>query len=197
MKKDADNALIKSKSERQISSVSSIFNSSNAIVGMAAVVAILSITISAVFSTTILTYIDNNFEIAGKAFGQKVIKPNNDESNTSDKITIKLNSIKFSPSSTNKGSNLLKVLVDYHTNDASKVNSPMSGIMKVYLSNGTQVRTSPIANGYVVEKSGTAPFSTSFTDDSIKKVKVTVYLTDPLKLNKISNEVSAMSSLTK
>lgn len=161
-----------------------------------AIFAIALIAFGMLFFPSLFVSKDNTLRTFYYAHAQKPNHQNNEQQSL-DKITIKLNSIKFAPSSSNKGSNLLKVLVDYNTNDASTINSPMSGIMKVYLSNGTLARTSPIGNGIVVEKSGTATFSTSFMDNTIKKVKVTVYLTDALKLNKISNEISAKTSLTK
>lgn len=169
---------------------------STSITNSLVVIAVVAIAIGIIVFPTVLTYKDNNFVTISKAFAQKSHTQNNTQQ-SANKITLQLNSIKFTPSSSNSNSNLLNALVDYQTNDASSLNTPMSGIMKVYLSNGTQIRTSSIPNGYVVEKAGTIPFSTSFTDNTIKNVKVTIYLTDPLKHSEISNEVTTKTSLSR
>ena len=75
--------------------------------------------------------------------------------------------------------NQLKVLINYQTNDPDIVNTPMDGIMKVYQSDGSLLKTSSIPKGYVVGQSGIIQFATSFTDQTIQNVGAEIYLIDP------------------
>lgn len=109
-------------------------------------------------------------------------------------ITIKLNSVNFAPL-TNSDNHQLKVLVDYQVNDASVINTPMTGVMKVYLSDGTLAKTSSIPNGFIVGQSGTIQFATSFTDKTVQNVIADIALTNPLKTDHISNTIKTNASL--
>ena len=63
----------------------------------------------------------------------------------------------------------------------------MKGTMKVYLSDGTPLKTSSIQKGYIVGQSGVIGFANYFTDKSIQKVKAEVYLTNTQGSEKVSN----------
>lgn len=136
-----------------------------------------------------------NFGIINNAHAQPLqSQQQNDTLTSEDKITIQLDSVKFAPL-TDSNSNQLKILVDYQTNDPSFVNTPMKGIMKVYLHDGTPLKTSSIQKGYIVGQSGTIQFATSFADKTIQKVKADVYLTDIQGSEKISNTLTIDASL--
>ncbi len=113
---------------------------------------------------------------------------------TTNKITIKLNSAQFIPVA-NATHDQLKVLITYQTNDASLVDTHINGIMKVYLLNGTLVRTSSFPNGFTVGKSGTIQFATSFTNKVIENVKSDIGLTNLNKTQQLSNTVTTNVTL--
>ena len=72
----------------------------------------------------------------------------------------------------------------------------MAGIMKVFLSDGSLIKTSSIPKEYVVGQSGIVQFATSFNDPSIQDVRAEVYM---FRANDetISNTLSINASLTK
>ncbi|HEX5187331.1 MAG TPA: hypothetical protein VFV86_10620 [Nitrososphaeraceae archaeon] len=116
-------------------------------------------------------------------------------SSSKDKVTIDLTSAEFAPL-TSSENNQLKIVINYQTNDASLVNTPMAGTMKVYDSDGNIIKTSKIGNGYVLGQSGPMQFATTFTDKTISDVKAEAYLTDTMG-NKISNTLITDASLSK
>lgn len=74
----------------------------------------------------------------------------------------------------------------------------MTRVMKVYLPDGTHLKTSSILNGFIVGQSGVIQFATSFTDKILQRVNADVYLADTQGIEKISNMLSInASSLTK
>lgn len=115
-------------------------------------------------------------------------------SSPSNEVIIHLNSVTFTPLDNNQA-NQLKVVVDYKTNDPALVNTPMTGTMKVYLSDGTLLKTSSIPKGFVLGQSGPIQFATSFVDKTIQDIKADVYLTNTLGTEKISNTVTTPASL--
>jgi hypothetical protein len=107
---------------------------------------------------TVATFNNTFMSAATNAFAQGSLQEN--ALFTSKKIDISLNSVNFAPLS-DDAFNQLKVLINYQTNDPDLVNTPMDGIMKVYQSDGTLLKTSSIPKGYVVGQSGTIQFATS------------------------------------
>jgi len=148
-----------------------------------------SLSFFAIFTITFdpLMMKDNN------AFGQNTTQE--DILYTSNKISIDTNSVTFAPL-TDSTINQLKILVNYQTTDPSLVNTPMAGIMKVFLSDGSLLKTSSIPKGYVVGQSGVVQFATSFTDQTIQNVKAEVYMVNT-KDEIISNVLSVDASLVK
>ena len=142
---------------------------------------------------TVATFNNIFVSAATNAFAQGSLQGN--ALFTSNKIDIGLNSESFAPLSDDTF-NQLKVLINYQTNDPDLVNTPMDGIMKVYQSDGTLLKTSSIPKGYVVGQSGIIQFATSFTDQTIQNVRAEIYLIDP-RDNIISNPLSIKASLTK
>ena len=156
-------------------------------------IAIIPIAITLIISLSVVLN-SENFGIINDVYAQAQQKV--DIPSSQNKITIQQISAKFAPL-TDSNFNQLKVLVNYQTNDQSLVNTPMKGTMKVFLSDGTPLKTSSIQKGYIVGQSGVIQFATSFTDKTIQIVKSDVYLTDPLGSEKISNTLTTDTSLEK
>ena len=110
------------------------------------------------------------------------------------KINITVNSTKLAQSA-NDTTTRLKAVVNYVTKDASLVNTKINGIMKVSSSNGTALKTSSFADGFIANKSGTITFATSLPGKSIQSVKLDVGLTDLNKTTQLSNVVNATVNL--
>jgi hypothetical protein len=108
----------------------------------------------------------------------------------SEKITITLNSTKLTPSA-NGTYTQLKAVVGYVTKDASLLNSKINGIMKVSSLNGTVLKRSSSANGFIVNQSGTIPFATSLVGKTMQNAKIDIVLTDTSKILPLSNIVTS------
>jgi hypothetical protein len=120
----------------------------------------------------------------------------NENGVSSDRVTIKLDSVKFAPL-TDSDINQLKVDITYLTNDPKLVNTIMAGVMKVYNADGTLVKTSTIPSGYVLGEAGPMQFATSFEDQTIQDVKAEIAMTDTSHAEKISNTLAVEASLVK
>jgi hypothetical protein len=156
-------------------------------------IAIITIAITLIISLSVVLN-SENFGIINDVYAQAQQKV--DIPTLQDKITIQLDSAKFA-ALTDSNFNQLKVFVNYQTNDQSFVNTPMKGTMKVYLSDGTPLKTSSIQKGYIIGQSGIIQFATSFTDKTIQKVKAEVYLTNTQGSEKVSNTITIDTSLEK
>jgi hypothetical protein len=110
------------------------------------------------------------------------------------KINLAMNSTKLAQSA-NDTTTRLKSVVNYATKDASLINTKINGIMKVSSLNGSSLKTSSFANGFIANKSGTITFATSIPGKTIQSVKVEVGLTDINKTTPISNVVNATVNL--
>ena len=120
----------------------------------------------------------------------------NEDGVSSDRVIIKLDSVQFAPL-TSSNINQLKVDINYQTNDPKLVNTIMAGVMKVYSTDGTLIKTSTIPKGYVLGQSGPMQFATSFEDNSIKDVKAEITMTDTLHTETFSNTLTVPASLEK
>lgn len=159
-----------------------------------------AIAICLIFSLSIIIN-ETNIGISNNAYAQVQEQQQNSispqlssSSSPSNEVTIHLNSVTFAPL-TYTDHNQLKVVVDYKTNDPALVNTPMAGTMKVYLPDGTPLKSSSIPKGFVLGQSGPIQFATSFTDKTIQNVKADIYLTDTQHSDKISNTVTTTASL--
>lgn len=159
------------------------------------VIFIATIPVFSLFNVTSIEFLDAKYIVFAQTEEQVNQEQEYTISQPVNKITIKLNSVNFAPL-TNSDSNQLKVLIDYHVNDVSVINTPMTGVMKVYLSDGTLVKASSIPNGYIVGQSGTIQFATSFTDKTVQNVNADIALTNPLKTDHISNTIKTNASLS-
>jgi len=141
------------------------------------------ITIAAVATYNINFNSDKNdgalYGLFNKAFAQPSLN----------KITITAKSAQFLPL-TNFTFNQLKVIVNYQVNDISLVNTKLNGVMQIYTSNGTLIKTSSFPNGFVINKSGMVQFATAFADKSLLNLKYAIVLTDLVKSKPLSNIVT-------
>lgn len=110
-------------------------------------------------------------------------------------VTLSLNAEKFSYVKA-ANSNQLNVFVNYRTHNPSLVNTPMSGIMNVFLQDGTLIQSSNIQKGYAIDADGIIQFSSSFIDKPIQKLRAEIYLTNTPQNEKISNTLSISPSIT-
>ena len=120
----------------------------------------------------------------------------NNDSISSDKVTINLDSVRFGPL-TNSDINQLKIDITYQTNDPKLENTIMAGVMKVYTTDGTFIKTSTIPGGYVLGQTGPMKFATSFEDTTLQDVRAEIAMTDTSHLEKISNTLMVEASLEK
>jgi hypothetical protein len=112
----------------------------------------------------------------------------------SNQVTIKLDSVKFTQND-DSGDNQLKVGIIYETNDPKLVNTIMAGVMKVYTTDGTLIKTSSIPSGYILGQTGPMQFATTIEDKTIQHVKADIAMTDKSKLIKISNTLPVDATL--
>jgi hypothetical protein len=102
----------------------------------------------------------------------------------------------FAPVSSGEGGNQVKVVVNYAVHDPMIANDLVKGVMKVYSSNGTLLKTSssptpfPISNSY-----GTATLATTLTDPTIESVTAKIVFTNPIKTETLSNELTVSVDL--
>ncbi len=122
----------------------------------------------------------------------------NNDNKAAERITINLDSVKFAPlTNTNTNANQLKVDIFYKTNDPKLVNTIMAGVMKVYLPDGTLIKTSTIQDDYILGQAGPMQFATSFEDKTINNVKAEITMTDPSHTETFSNTLTVPASLEK
>lgn len=146
---------------------------------------LITIAAVAIYNINFNSYKNDNTlnSLFNKAFAQPSLN----------KITITAKSAQFLPL-TNFTYNQLKVIINYQVNDISLVNTKLNGVMQVYFSNGTLIKTSSFPNGFIINKSGMVQFATSFADKSPSNLKYAVVLTDLVKSKPLSNIVTKIIS---
>jgi hypothetical protein len=108
-----------------------------------------------------------------------------------EEITQMLNSAHFLPLTGNNQSHQVKVVVNYSVTEPSVVNQNMNAIMHVYAPNGTLIRSSSFAHGFIINStSGQSQLATTITDNTVKNVKADVIFTDATKIANFSNPLS-------
>jgi hypothetical protein len=108
-----------------------------------------------------------------------------------EEITQMLNSAHFLPLTGNNQSHQVKVVVNYSVTEPSVVNQNMNAIMHVYTPNGTLIRSSSFAHGFIINStSGQSQLATTITDNTVKNVKADVIFTDATKIANFSNPLS-------
>ena len=110
-------------------------------------------------------------------------------------ITISLDSAEVIP--LGEEGNQVNVISNYTVNDTSFVNQKINSVMKVYATNGTLIKTSSSADGFVVNQTGSQRHATSIANNStFQNVIAVVQYTNLTKTAPLSNPLQVNLTLT-
>jgi hypothetical protein len=109
-------------------------------------------------------------------------------------ISISLDSAEFMP--LGEEGNQVKVFSNYTVNDPSFVNQKINSVMKVYATNGTLIKTSSSADGFIVNQTGSQSHVTTTTNSTLPNVIAVVQYTDLAKTLPLSNPLQVDLNLT-
>jgi hypothetical protein len=84
----------------------------------------------------------------------------------------------------------VKFTTTYSVSDSDTVGKQINGIMEIYTDNGTLVKTTSIANGFKLDKTGFQQFVTSLSATSPKTITAIVLFTDLNKTSPLSNSMN-------
>jgi hypothetical protein len=93
------------------------------------------------------------------------------------------------PTSTNNKERQIKVIVNYTAASMPIPNKTINAVMKVYVPNGTLIKSSSFPNGFVVKHSGTAQLATIIKDNRIQQLTAVVQFMTKDKLQPLSNSL--------
>jgi hypothetical protein len=110
-------------------------------------------------------------------------------------VSISLDSAEFTP--VDEEGNRVNVFANYTVNDPSLLNQKINSVMKVYLTNGTLIKTSSSAEGFVVNQTGSLRHTTMITNNTLQNVIAVVQYTDLAKTLPLSNPLQVDLNLTK
>jgi hypothetical protein len=88
------------------------------------------------------------------------------------------------------------VFSNYTVNDPSFVNQKINSVMKVYATNGTLIKTSSSAEGFVVDESGSQRHATTITNTTMQNVIAVVQYTNLTKTIPLSNPLQLNLTLS-
>jgi hypothetical protein len=103
-------------------------------------------------------------------------------------IVLSLNNSSFAPTSPD-GVNKIKIVVNYATQDPMTVHDLVKGVMKVYSSNGTLLKTSSSPTPFPVSASGTLQLTTTLAENTIENITANIAFTNPIRTEIVSNEL--------
>ena len=109
-------------------------------------------------------------------------------------ISISLDSAEFIP--LGEEGNQVNVFSNYTVNDPFFVNQKINSVMKVYATNGTLIKTSSSAEGFVVNQTGSQSHATTITNNTPQNVIAVVQYTDLAKTLPLSNPLQVDLNLT-
>jgi hypothetical protein len=109
-------------------------------------------------------------------------------------ISISLDSAEFIP--LGEVGNQVNVFSNYTVNDLSFVNQKINSVMKVYATNGTLIKTSSSAEGFVVNQSGSQRHATTITNTTMQNVIAVVQYTNLTKTIPLSNPLQVDLNLS-
>src|SRR5215217_2745392 len=90
----------------------------------------------------------------------------------------------------------VKVLANYNIQNSSIVNQTINAVMKLYMLNGTLIKTSSYPSGFVAQNTnGTAELKTTVEDPAIQGIIANITLTNAAKTEVISDEISTTINL--
>lgn len=107
-------------------------------------------------------------------------------------ISISLDSAEFI---SHEQENQVNIFTNYTVNDPSFANQTINSVMKVYLLNGTLIKTSSSADGFIVNQTGTQRHATTITNSTPQSVIAVVQFTNLEKTLPISNPARVNLSL--
>jgi hypothetical protein len=109
-------------------------------------------------------------------------------------ISISLGSAQFLP--LDERGNQVNVFVNYTVNDPSVVGQKINSVMKVYITNGTLIKTSSSADGFIVNQTGLVHHATTITNSTLQNVIAVVQFTNLTKTVPLSNPLQVNLTLT-
>ncbi len=111
-------------------------------------------------------------------------------------ISITLKDASFAPLTTVNGNQIL-LTVNYILNDESLKGEQINGMMEIYYSNGTLIKSSSYPEGFKAKKiEGTKEFKTTIKDPMIDDVIANLTLTNLKKTKSLSNTLTTNVVLT-
>ena len=117
-------------------------------------------------------------------------------SNHGMEINLKLNDAQFYLP-LGKNVQVVKLTTTYSVTDPATVDKQISGTMKIYMANGTLMKTTSIPNGFNADKNGFQQFVTSLPNSTIQSITTVVVFTDLNKTAALSNSITSNLVLNK
>jgi hypothetical protein len=108
-------------------------------------------------------------------------------------ISILLDSAEFIPLDVQE--NQVNMFANYTVNDPSFINQNINSVMKVYLPNGTLIKTSSSADGFIVSQTGVQRHATSIVNNTSQNVIAVVQFTNLEKSLPVSNPLQVNLTL--
>ena len=109
-------------------------------------------------------------------------------------ISISLDHAEFIP--LGEEGNQVNVFSNYTVNDPSLLNQKINSVMKIYSTNGTLIKTSSSAEGFIVNQTGSQRHVTTITNSTPQNVIAVVQYTDLAKTLPLSNPLQVDLNLT-
>jgi hypothetical protein len=109
-------------------------------------------------------------------------------------ISISLDSAEFIP--LGEEGNQVNVFSNYTVNDPSFLNQKINSVMKIYATNGTLIKTSSSADGFIVNQTGSQSHVTTITNGTLQNVIAVVQYTDLAKTLPTSNPLQVNLNIT-
>lgn len=122
-----------------------------------------------------------------------ILFPNISYSYHGQEISIFLDSAEFIP--LDVGENQVNVFANYTVVDPSSINQNINSVMKVYLPNGTLIKTSSSADGFIVNQTGVQRHATSIVNNTSQIVIAVVQFTNFEKTPPVSNPLQVNLTL--
>lgn len=111
-----------------------------------------------------------------------------------EEISIFLGSAEFVPLDVQE--NQVNIVANYTINDPSFTNQKINSVMKVYFPNGTLIKTSSSADGFIVNQTGAQRHATSIINNTSQNVIAVIQFTNLEKTLPVSNPLQVNLTLT-
>ena len=110
-----------------------------------------------------------------------------------EEISILLRSAEFIPLDVQE--NQANVFANFTVNDPSFINQKINSVMKIYLPNGTLIKTSSSADGFFVNQTGMERHATSIVNNTAQNVIAVVQFTNIERTLPVSNPLQVNLTL--